>query len=57
MALVRLQEPANPDCPVIKEYTSLLVDANSLVSIHKYITTGTSVIISNNVIMAVVCLL
>lgn len=33
MALVRLQDPLNPDCPVIKAYLSLIIDGNPLVSI------------------------
>lgn len=36
MALVRLQDPLNPDCPVINTFLSLIVDGNPLVS--NYIT-------------------
>lgn len=32
MALVRLQEPSNAECPVIQAYISLLVDTNPMVS-------------------------
>ncbi|XP_023312044.1 condensin complex subunit 3 isoform X1 [Anoplophora glabripennis] len=31
MALVRLQEPSNTECPVVKAYISLLVEANPLI--------------------------